>query len=225
MVGAFCKKQKPVVLSSGTALALVTWAGRRRCSICAALISFSLTSAVLAQAPQPMTAEQIGKFRAKLAEYDAAQAEYRKLADRCWAFVKAKRAARIAKRHAHKPVTLDDDVLTQPPDDSGPKKPIDPSSTRRVVPIVADFRQHAAEQFSFVPERPQSEIALKKAYAAMASAAGLTTGHERSPVADATMSCQNCWWRPMRSWTASASSRARRIWRRVLGGGDEREGG
>ena len=139
MVGAFCKKQKPVVLSSGTALALVTWAGRRRCSICAALISFSLTSAVLAQAPQPMTAEQIGKYRAKLAQYDAAQAEYRKLADRCWAFVKAKRAARIAKRHAHKPVTLDDDVLTQPPDDSGPKKPIDPSSTRRVVPIVADF--------------------------------------------------------------------------------------
>jgi hypothetical protein len=140
-------------------------------------------------------------------------------------FVKAKRAARIAKRHAHKPVTLDDDVLTQPTDDSGPKKPIDPSSPRRVVPIVADFPQHAAEQFSFVPERPQSEIALKKAYAAMASAAGLTTGHEHNPVAHATTSCQNCWRRPMRSWTASASSRARRIWRRVLGGGDERVGG
>jgi hypothetical protein len=131
MVGAFCKKQKPVVLSPGTALALVTWAGRRRCSICAALIGLSLTSAVLAQAPQPMTAEQIGKYRAKLAEYDAAQAEYRQLADRCWGFCQGEaggahcQAARAQAGHA--------------PDDSGPKKPIDPSSPRRVVPIVADF--------------------------------------------------------------------------------------
>jgi hypothetical protein len=150
MVGAICKKQKPVVPSPGTALALVTWAGRRRCSI--------------AQNSRNTTPHKRNIESLPIA---------------VGALVKAKRAARIAKRHAHKPVTLDNDVLTQPPDDSGPKKPIDPSSTRRVVPIVADFPQHAAEQFSFVPERPQSEIALKKAYAAMASAAGLTTGHER----------------------------------------------
>ena len=218
MVGAFCKKQKPVVLSSGTALALVTWAGRRRCSICAALISFSLTSAVLAQAPQPVTAEQIGKYRAKLAQYDAAQAEYRKLADRCWAFVKAKRAARIAKRHAHKPVTRRTIAGQR-------NQSIRHRRAASCQSLPTSRPQRAAEQFSFVPERPQREIALKKAYAAMASAAGLTTGHEHNPVAHATTSCQNCWRRPMRSWTASASSRARRIWRRVLGGGDEREGG
>ena len=116
----------------------------------------------------------MAEYRARLAEYNAAQAEYRKLADPYWAQVKAKRAARFAKRRAHHQITLDDYVLTQPPDYTGPKKPIDPSSTVREVPVVADFLQQAAEQFSFAPERPQSEIAFKKAYAAVAAAAGLT---------------------------------------------------
>src|SRR6185437_11100495 len=67
-----------------------------------------------------------------------------------------------------------DYVLTQPPDYTGPKKPINPASTTREVPVVADYLQHAAKQFDFVPEKPASEAEFKRAYARVASAAGLT---------------------------------------------------
>jgi hypothetical protein len=91
-----------------------------------------------------------------------------------WAEVKAKRAARFAKRRAHKEIALDDYVLSQPPEYTGPKKPIDPASTRHEVPVVADFLQAAAQQFDFAPEQPAREIDFKRAYARVASAAGLT---------------------------------------------------
>ena len=39
---------------------------------------------------------------------------------------------------------------------------------------MADFLKAAAEQFRFVPHRPNSEIAFKQAYAKVAAAAGLT---------------------------------------------------
>ena len=82
--------------------------------------------------------------------------------------------SRFAKRRAHREITLDDYVLTQPPEYTGPKKPINPSSTAREVPVVADFLQHAAQQFDFAPEKPASEIEFKRAYARVAAAAGLT---------------------------------------------------
>ena len=118
----------------------------------------------------------MAEYRAKLAEYNAAQEKYRQLADPYWAQVKAKRSSRFAKRRAHQEITLEDYVLAQPPEYTGPKKPVDPSLVvePRVVPVVADFLQHAAEQLDFVPDRPSSEIAFKKAYATAASAAGLT---------------------------------------------------
>ena len=78
-------------------------------------------------------------YLVKLAEYDAARAAYQLRAAPYWAEVKAKRAARFAKRRAHREITLDDYVLTQPPDYTGPKKPIDPRPTAREVPVVADF--------------------------------------------------------------------------------------
>ncbi len=133
----------------------------------------ALMSAVSAQTAA-VTPEQMADYRAKLAEYNAARAAYQVVAAPYWAAIKAKRAARFAKRRAHGEIALDDYVLTQPPQYAGPKKPIDPSSTRREVPVVADFLQHAAEQFGFVPEKPSSEIEFKKAYARVASAAGLT---------------------------------------------------
>ena len=45
------------------------------------------------------TPQQMADYRAKLADYNAARAQYQVLATPYWAQVKAKRAARFAKRH------------------------------------------------------------------------------------------------------------------------------
>jgi hypothetical protein len=143
----------------------------------ATLIAAALASAAVAQTETPnsnATPAQMAEYLVKLAEYDAARAAYQVRATPYWAEVKAKRAARFAKRRAHREITLDDYVLTQPPEYTGPKKPINPSSTRHEVPVVADFLQHAAQQFDFAPELPAREIDFKRAYAQVASAAGLT---------------------------------------------------
>lgn len=137
----------------------------------------ALPSAVPAQTDTPRqsaTPAQMAEYLVKLAEYDAARAAYQVRATPYWAEVKAKRASRFAKRRAHKDITVDDYVLTQPLEYTGPKKPIDPSGTAREVPVVADFLQHAAQQFDFAPERPANEIEFKRAYARVASDAGLT---------------------------------------------------
>jgi hypothetical protein len=132
----------------------------------------ALASTANAQAATP---QQMAEYRAKLAEYNAARQQYQAQATPYWAQVKAKRAARFAKRRTHREITLEDYVLTQPPDYTGPKKPIDPSGPPKgPVPVVADFLRHAAEQFSFVPDQPANEIDFKRAYARVASAAGLT---------------------------------------------------
>jgi hypothetical protein len=139
------------------------------------MLAAALVSAAPAQTPkQPATPTQMAEYLVKLAEYDAARAAYQVHAAPYWSLVKAKRAERTAKRRAHREITLDDYVLTQPPDYTGPKKPIDPSSTTREVPVVADFLQHAARQFDFAPEQPANEVDFKRAYARVASAAGLS---------------------------------------------------
>jgi hypothetical protein len=141
------------------------------------LIAAVLASSAVAQTETPKanaTPAQMAEYLVKLAEYDAARAAYQVRAAPYWAEVKAKRAARFAKRRAHHEITLDDYVLGQPPEYRGPKKPIDPASTRHEVPVVADFLQAAAQQFDFAPEQPEREIDFKRAYAQVASAAGLT---------------------------------------------------
>ena len=141
------------------------------------LIVVALASSAVAQTETPKanaTPAQMAEYLVKLAEYEAARATYQVRAAPYWAEVKAKRAARFAKRRAHKEIALDDYVLTQPPEYTGPKKPIDPASTRHEVPVVADFLQAAAQQFEFAPEQPAREIDFKRAYARIASAAGLT---------------------------------------------------
>jgi hypothetical protein len=74
-------------------------------------------------------------------------------------------------------------VLTQPPVYAGPPRPVDPTAPtapdptvprRPDIPVVSDFLRAAAEQFGFVPQPPDSELAFKQAYVRVASAAGLT---------------------------------------------------
>jgi hypothetical protein len=137
------------------------------------LLAAALVSVASAQTPAA-TPAQMAEYLVKLAEYDAARAAYQVRAAPYWAAVKAKRASRTSKRRAHREITLDDYVLTQPPEYTGPKKPINPTSTAREVPVVADYLQHAAQQFDFAPEKPTSEIDFKRAYARVATAAGLT---------------------------------------------------
>ena len=119
-------------------------------------------------------------YPAKLAQYTQAHQAYEEEATAYWDQVVDKRRARNAKRRATAPIALDDYVLTQPPVYAGPPRPVDPNAPatpppggKPPIPLVADFLQAAAEQFSFVPDRP-SELDFKRAYAQAAAAAGLT---------------------------------------------------
>src|SRR6185312_13917799 len=105
--------------------------------------------ALSAASAQPAAPTQTAEYFVKLAEYDAARAAYQIRATPYWNAVKAKRAQRFAKRRAHGEIAPE-------------------------VPVVADFLQAAAKLFDFVPERPANEIEFKRAYARVASAAGLT---------------------------------------------------
>ncbi len=117
-------------------------------------------------------------YRAKLAQYLEARQAYDAQAEIYWHAVIEKRRARNAKRRDRLPVGLADYVLAQPPLYAGPPRPIDPAGPAQgekpPIPLVADFLKAAAEQYDFVPQRPQGEIDFKRAYAKAASAAGLT---------------------------------------------------
>ncbi|HEY7229994.1 MAG TPA: hypothetical protein VH558_06450 [Pseudolabrys sp.] len=145
---------------------------------CACLIASGLFA--LTAHAQFVSPAAIAEFQAKLQQYQAARAPYDADAQAYWDAVAAKRRIRNAKRREHRPIVLDDYVLTQPPVYSGPPRPIDPrapeqpSPERPQIPVVADFLQNAAEQFSFVPQRPATEMDFKRAYAKAALAAGLT---------------------------------------------------
>ncbi len=92
-----------------------------------------------------------------------------------------KRKSRIAKRRSGETIALTDYVLDHPPVYAGPPCPPDPSvrqedqpDDKPELPVVADFLRHAKEHFGFVPDAPKNEIDYKRAYVAVASAAGLT---------------------------------------------------
>lgn len=132
--------------------------------------------------------------KSKTAPTPAAMAEYHKTMKICsearakheavavpyWSRVGDKRKARIAKRRAGEPVTLQDYVLEQPPVYAGPVCPRDPSVKQEdqpadalELPVVADFLRNAKEHFGFVPEQ-RNEIDFKRAYVRIASDAGIT---------------------------------------------------
>lgn len=95
-----------------------------------------------------------------------------------WRKVAELRRLRNEKRREGEPILLADYVLEQPPAYDGPPRPPAralPAHARKPrIPVVADFLRHAAEQFGFVPDRPENERMFKRAYARAALAAGLT---------------------------------------------------
>ncbi len=137
----------------------------------------SVTGA-MAQAASP---QAIAEYRRKLREYQEARAAFDAEAGAYWSRIAEKRRGRNAKRRDHQQITLDDYVLTQPPLYAGPKRPVNPEPElegepreRKYVPVVADLLKAAADQFQWTPQRPVNEIEFKRAYARVASAAGLT---------------------------------------------------
>jgi len=134
-----------------------------------------------AGAQGPVSPAAIADYRAKLAQYEQARRAYDEVASVYWNAVVEKRRLRNAKRRERAAIGIDDYVLTQPPIYAGPPRPIDPlappgppPSELPPIPLVADFLKAAADQFGFVPDRPQSELDFKRAYARAALAAGLT---------------------------------------------------
>ena len=135
----------------------------------------------MAQAASP---QAIAEYRRKLREYQEARAAFEADASAYWSSIADKRRGRNAKRREHLAIGLDDYVLTQPPVYAGPKRPVNPEPEppepggqprlRKAIPVVADLLKAALEHFQFVPQRPASEVEFKRAYARIASAAGLT---------------------------------------------------
>ncbi|MFY9684178.1 MAG: hypothetical protein WAJ88_00120 [Pseudolabrys sp.] len=129
---------------------------------------------------QAISPAAVADYQVKLEQYQAARGAYEAEANAYWDAVAAKRRIRNAKRREHRPIELNDYVLTQPPAYSGPSRPVDPRAPthpppeRPDIPVVADFLQNASEQFGFVPQRPPSELDFKRAYAKAALASGLT---------------------------------------------------
>jgi hypothetical protein len=135
-----------------------------------------------AQSPPSAPKAPAGDYQAKAEQYARARGAFEEEAGAYWRSIIEKRAARNAKRRNNEPIELDDYVLTQPPVYRGPPRPVDPAAPDKDpteprkpdIPVVADFLKAAAEQFRFVPDRPESEIAFKRAYVKVAAAAGLT---------------------------------------------------
>jgi hypothetical protein len=140
-----------------------------------------LVAGALLLAGQPTPGEASTELSATARKASAQQARkaYEQEVAAYWKTIAEKRRLRLHKRRHNQPVGIDDYVLTQPPVYAGPGKPPvlprDPSLPRFTrMPVMADFLRNAAEQFRFVPQKPDSEAAFKQAYARLAAAAGLT---------------------------------------------------
>ena len=136
-----------------------------------------------AKAAKPKAAKpKAAKPKASAEEYQRAKAAYEKELDAYWDDIAAKRRARIAKRRDKQDVLLEDYVLTQPPVYSGPPRPAGLAAPRKEprdvklppIPRAADFISAAAEHYKFAPQRPDSELEFKRAYARVAIEAGIT---------------------------------------------------
>jgi hypothetical protein len=127
-----------------------------------------------------VSAAAMAQYRRDLETYLQAHDAYLAASKTYWASITEKRRSRRAKQTSGTPVVLDDYVLTQPPVYTGPPKPHDPSKPPEppqpptYVPVVADFLAAAKEEYKFTPRAPRSDSAFKRAYAAVAAAAGLS---------------------------------------------------
>jgi hypothetical protein len=162
--------------SGALALALLLTAPRAF-AMDASTIPATMANA-FAQAASP---QAITEYKRRLKEYLEARAAFDQEAGAYWSSISEKRRGRNAKRRDRQQITLDDYVLTQPPSYDGPKRPVDPSPPepserppRKTIPVVADLLKAAMEHFQFAPQRPANELEFKRAYARVASAAGLT---------------------------------------------------
>jgi hypothetical protein len=138
-----------------------------------------LLAALPAQAQNAPSAAAVADYQAKLAAYLPIRRAYEAQAEVYWNAIADKRRLRNAKRRDRQRIELDDYVLTQPPVYAGPPRPLDPAKPveppeRPEIPVIADFLKNAADQFAFVPDRPQNDVDFKRAYARAAAAAGLT---------------------------------------------------
>jgi hypothetical protein len=131
-------------------------------------------------APPPNLASAMAQYRRALEEYTKAHDSYVAAAKAYWSSIAEKRQARNAKRARNGQIALEDYVLDQPPVYSGPPKPRNPSKPNEpaaappYVSVVADFLAAAQQEYKFVPRMPRDDSEFKRAYAAAASAAGLT---------------------------------------------------
>jgi len=122
----------------------------------------------------------VAKYRQELEAYLQARDAYQAAAKTYWASIAEKRRTRNGKRAHGAALSIDDYVLDQPPVYSGPPKPRDPSKPPEppppppYVPVVADFLAAAVSEFKFTPRMPRSDGEFKRAYVAVAAAAGLT---------------------------------------------------
>src|SRR5262245_19328589 len=150
-----------------------------------ALVLLALWAAVAPLTPAGAQADPnaaMATYRRKLEEYTRAREAFDAAATAYWTAITEKRRGRIAKRRNGEQIVLADYVLTQPPVYAGPPRPVDPfppdepeqPPPRKYIPVVADILHAAAEHYKFTPQRPRSELDYKRAYAAMAAAAGLT---------------------------------------------------
>lgn len=129
---------------------------------------------------KPSSDKAMAEYQKKLKECTAARAKHDAVAAPYWTRIGEKRQARIAKRRNGEPVVLSDYVLEQPPVYSGPVCPRDPSvkqedqpEDKPELPVVADFLRSAKEHFGFEPDQA-NETDFKRAYAKVASSAGIT---------------------------------------------------
>src|ERR1700682_6529706 len=138
------------------------------------------TAGAMAQAASPLA---IAEYRRKLREYQEARAGFEAEANAYWNSIAEKRRGRNAKRREHLAIALDDYVLTQPPVYAGPRRPVNPAPEaeeprepreRKHIPVVADLLKAAADYFQWTPQQPANDLEFKRAYARVASAAGLT---------------------------------------------------
>jgi hypothetical protein len=147
-------------------------------SVAGCLGGFVPVSADAAPLQQPAD-----EYRQKLEEYLRAQQQFEVANEMYWRSVAEKRRARADKRRNNEVIGLDDYILPQPPVYSAPPKPIGPLGAqaepqppppKKYIPVVADFLDSATQHFNFVPQRPGSELEFKRAYAAVAAAAGIS---------------------------------------------------
>jgi len=170
---------RPQLIRVGFGLVALAWFAGAPAAVAVKPGKLSASTAdARAQAASP---QAIAEYRRKLKEYQEVRGAFDAEAGAYWASISEKRRGRNAKRRERQTITLDDYVLTQPPVYTGPKRPVNPEPEEgkpprehKAIPVVADLLQAAAEQFQFTPQRPTTEVEFKRAYARVASAAGLT---------------------------------------------------